>query len=39
MKTYHWVGILVVIALAYYAGTKGLLTKAKGAVSGAVGGV
>lgn len=35
MKAYHWVVILVVVVAAYYAGSKGLLAKTKGAVAGA----
>lgn len=35
MKTYHWVVTLVIIVIAYYAGSKGWFAKAKQAVAGA----
>jgi len=35
MKSYHWVTMVVIIAVAYYAGMKGWLNKAKEAVQGA----
>lgn len=31
MKSYHWITIVVIVALAYYAGMKGWLAKAKAA--------
>lgn len=34
MKLPHWIGLVVVIALAYYAGMNGWLGKAKAAVTG-----
>jgi hypothetical protein len=34
MKAYHWLVWIVVVVVAYYAGSKGWLTKAKEAVSG-----
>jgi hypothetical protein len=37
MKSYHWITMLVIVAVAYYAGMKGWLTKAKSAVSSAAG--
>jgi hypothetical protein len=37
MKSYHWIGALVLIALAYYAGTKGVLSKVTSAAAGAAG--
>lgn len=37
MKAHHWVVTLLVVALAYYAGMKGWLGKAKDAVAGAAG--
>lgn len=38
MKAYHWIGTVVIILLAYYAGSQGWLGKAKDAVTGAAGG-
>jgi hypothetical protein len=34
MKAPHWLGLVVVIAIAYYAGTKGFLGMVKNAVTG-----
>jgi len=37
MKSYHWITMLVIAAVAYYAGMKGWASKAKSAVTGAAG--
>jgi hypothetical protein len=35
MKSYHWITIVVIVVVAYFAGANGWLMKAKSAVTSA----